>query len=143
MASIFFGWLDLSGNNNNLKIPDSAHKSRPLVLQLKFNRQTCCPFWRFSKAQKFGMGFFWGVHFWSRDFLWVLLKALVFFGGEGVIFSPIRSSRLCLEIRSIPPGQKPFPLARHIPIWLIYGSNRPPSSGKKAPTPTKYLREIV
>ena len=77
----FGGWLD------NLKIADSAHKSWPLVLKLNFNRQTCCPFWRFFKAQKFGMGLL-GVNFWSRDFLWVLLKALVFFllfcfGGGG------------------------------------------------------------
>ena len=53
-----------------------------------------------------------------------------------LIFRAIRSS-LSLEIRSIPPGQKPFPLGRHIPIWLIYGSNPspPPPRGK---TPYTY-----
>ena len=49
-----------------------------------------------------------------------------------LIFSAIRSS-LSLEIRSTPPGQKLFPLGRHIPIWLIYGSNPPTPSLKKNP----------
>ena len=51
-----------------------------------------------------------------------------------LIFSTIRSS-LSLEIRSIPPGQKPFPLGRHILIWLVYGSKPPPPRGK---TPYTY-----
>ena len=56
--------------------------------------------------------------------MWDLLKALgIFF--RVLIFSAIRSSP-SLEIRSTPPGQKLFPLGRHIPIWLIYGSNPPP-----------------
>ena len=86
---------------------------------------------------------FWGlILFWSRNFVWVLLKALgIFF--RVLIFSAIRSS-LSLEIRSIPPEQKLFPLGRHIPIWLIYGSNPlPPLSEEKPPLPTKYLREIL
>ena len=50
-----------------------------------------------------------------------------------LIFGAIRSS-LSLEIRSIPPGQKLFPLERHIPIWLIYGSKLPsPVPGGKTP----------
>ena len=32
----------------------------------------------------------------------------------------------------ISPGQKPFPLGRHIPIWLIYGSNPPPPTPRCA-----------
>ena len=62
-----------------------------------------------------------------------------------LIFNPIRSS-LSLEIRSIPPEQKRFPLGRLIPIWLIYGSNPPPPqplSKEKPPIPTKHLREIL
>ena len=49
-----------------------------------------------------------------------------------LIFSAIRSS-LSLEIRSIPAGQKLFPLGRHIPIWLIYRSKPHPPPGGKTP----------
>ena len=40
----FWGWLDLSGNSNNLQIPDSAHKSRPLVLQIKVQQANLLSF---------------------------------------------------------------------------------------------------
>ena len=61
----------------------------------------------------------------------VLLKALGIFFGV-LIFSAIRSFP-SLEIRSIPAGQKPFPLGRHIPIWLIYRSKPPPPPRGKTP----------
>ena len=68
---------------------------------------------------------FLGVNFWSRDFLWVLLKALVFFlEGGGLIFSPIRSS-LCLKIRRSHLGKK----------WN--------NSARKKKTTIRYTKSII
>ena len=49
-----------------------------------------------------------------------------------LIFSAMRSSQ-SLEMRSIPPEQKLFPLGRHIPIWLIYRSKPSPPPPRKNP----------
>ena len=71
LASIFFGWLDLSsdflrGIQNNLKICGKACVSRSS-----------------STANKVQPNFFffknWGVNFWSSDSFWVLLEALRIF----------------------------------------------------------------
>ena len=74
--------------------------------------------------------------------------SVFFLGGGELIFSPIRTS-LCLEIRSIPPGQKPFPLGRHIPIWLMTFEKNiqkfrklPEERGHPAAIVTKYLSEV-
>jgi len=59
----------LGGSKNNLKICDSARVSRPRQFfeYYKYNR-TCFAFWKFFRARKFDMGFFW----------WIILGAEIF-----------------------------------------------------------------
>ena len=57
------------------------------------------------EAQKFCMGFFGGVSFWSRDFLGVLLEPLgIFFG---FWFLPPFDHPHYLNSGVCPPGKKP------------------------------------
>ena len=77
LVKYFLGWLDLSRNKNNLKIPDSVLF---LFCDLSSTSKLVFLSGDFLRLRNSAWDFL-GVKFWSKDFLWVLLKALgIFFG---------------------------------------------------------------